>query len=118
MELKIDCGNMTDVRKAHDMLGALLGHGVTPASKPNKKVASKPNKKAAGKPDKKAEDTSVAVELEETGVTREELMNHIKKNFADNIQPIKDMLARMGASKVSEIPDDQLAKAMGLLTEG
>ena len=119
MQLIVDCNDLNEVTKAHLMLDALLL--AQNVKSPKTTTKKKPTTKKT-QPEKPPETTEVQVEIpDETtapAVTREQLLEHIKANFADNIQPIKDMLARMGVARVSEIPEDQLDKAMRMLTEG
>lgn len=127
MQLILDPTKKPEVTTGYRMLAALVGDAKTPAAivktaceKLPKKKTETPEPKKDSAPQKEPEPAVIITTdvPDEPKVTQESLIDYIKHNFADNIQPVKDMLDRMGAPKVSEIPEDQLEAAMGLLKEG
>lgn len=82
-------------------------------------AAPKKKKAATKKPPKKTPPPEVVAEpivepvIEPVGY--EEVLAYVQANCADNIQQVKDMLARMGAAKLSDIPEGQFGKALDIL---
>lgn len=81
----------------------------SPAPTATKKPA--PKKPAPKKTETKTKET----ETEGTEVTHEELLAYIQANCADNIQAVKDVLAKVGAAKVSDIAPEKRAEALAIL---
>jgi len=72
-------------------------------------------KKATAKKETPAPTPEPTPEPETPAVTVNDVVAYVQANFADNIQPVVDMLATIGAPKISEIPAEKLAEALGIL---
>ena len=123
MQITIDTSNLTDIDRA--VLAVLLGDApVAAAPKPApaaKAAAPKPApaKKAEPEPEPEAEDEGEAVEPEaddEPEVTMEDATKAATKLVSSgDAAKVKAALTKVGAKRVSEIDEANLAKFVALL---